>query len=213
MNFEDLTNKDLKEYCESEGIDVDSKNVSKPTKKEYIEAIGKHEAQLNLDTEDFLDNEIKGKSNGVQEKINETENKTEAKSTKKVKSKTLTRSQKRRNQYNTLMAKKRVIVTSNQDNQTKVKNSVQFVTWGNRLLGHQTDRVIFDKPWYIREGALENLRNAIVTESVQDEEGNKIDTVTKPAYIIQELGHLNKTEIDTIAKRQLIRDSSIDSLT
>ena len=203
MNFEDLTNKDLKEYCDNEGIDVDSKNVSKPTKKEYIAAIEKHTSAQNDADDDFLNVEDEGIKDGLQE---------EEKTSSEKEVKTLTRAQKRRQQYNQMMVKKRVMISSNQDNQTKVKNSMFFVTWGNRLLGHQTDRIILDKPWHVREGALQNLRSVIVTESVQDEEGNKIDTVTKPGYIIQELKPLTKKEIDVIAKRQLIRDSSIDSL-
>ncbi len=201
MSLRDMTNKDLKEYCENEGIDVDSKNVSKPTKNEFIDAIQKFEKVQNDGSDELLNISEPEILNVKKENI-----------TKTVTTKKLTRLEKKKKQEKRLLAKKRVIITSNSDNQTKVKNSMFWATWGNRLVGHRTDRVILDKPWHIREGALENLRSSVITESIQDEEGNKVSTVTKQAYIIQELTPLTEDERNVIAKRQTIRDSSIDSL-
>ena len=211
--YSGMTNKDFKEYCEAEGIDVDSKNVSKPTRAEYTDAIERFESGnvTKVVTEEFptiLDddfaNEVKvinssiGEQNGVQEK-----NKT-----KKV---VETRAQKRRKQHNELMALKRVIVTSNQTNQTKT-GGIERITWGNRLIGHNTDNVVIGKPWHVREGALRNMKGAETTQSVQDDEGNQVRFETIPSWIIQYLDPLTQEEIEKIAKRQTIRDASIDSL-
>lgn len=40
---------------------------------------------------------------------------------------------------------------------------------GNRLIGIQNDVVHFGTPWYVRRGALENLRSAVITEYSQEE--------------------------------------------
>jgi len=216
--YKDMTNKDLKEYCENEGIDVDSKNVSKPTKKEYIQSIESFEAGKVV-TEEFetilepevmeaindsfadeviaINNET-GVDNGVQKEDK----------TKEVKE---TRAQKKSKQRKEMFALMRVIITSNATNQTKT-GGLERISWGNRLLGHNTDNVIIGKPWHVREGALRNMKSAVITQSVQDDEGNQIRNETVPAWVIQYLDPLTKDEIKTIAKRQAIRDASIDSL-
>ncbi len=200
MNYNEKTNKELKEICEERNIEVDSKNVSKPTKKEFLTAIEKDDASADS----FLtDNAIE-----IVEKVEEkTETKVDVKEAKK---KELTKSEMKRMQFNELMAMKRVIVTQVGDNQTKLQNKT--FSWGNRVVGHQTDRVVFGKPWHVREGALRNIRAAMVTESVQNFEQNRVDTITKPEYIVQDLTPLTKKEIEAIAKRQTIRDSSLESL-
>ena len=200
--LEEMTNKDLIEYCEAEGIDVDSKNVSKPTKKELLESIKQYEKEQLGDVEEFLEPEtIVEKMDAVDEALGEKI---------PTKPKKQTRAQKRRVQYNELMPLKRVLVSSNADNQTKT--SLEFVTWGNGLIGHHTDRVYLNKPWHVREGALRNMERAIITESIQNEEENRVDTVTKPAYNIQRLDPLTEEERERIGKRQIIRDASIESL-
>ena len=206
--LEKMTNQELMNYCIEEGIEVESKNVSKPTKKELLTAIknaaatsivdGVEEEPEMTDADEFLN---EGEPDGLQEK--------EESKTKEVKKK-LTRAQKRRMQHDMLMPLRRVIITTNADNQTKT--NLEFITWGNGLIGHHTDRVYLNKPWHVREGALRNMRNAIITESVQNEEENRVDTVTKPAYNIQMLDPLTKEEIERIGKRQVIRDASIESL-
>ncbi len=212
--YSGMTNKDLKEYCEEEGIDVDSKNVSKPTKVEYIDAIERFESGnvqkvVTQEFETIAEPEIKIEDDFAKEvtAINDSTGVQENK-TKKV---TETRAQKRRKQYNELMALKRVIVTSNQTNQTKT-GGIERISWGNRLLGHNTDNVVIGKPWHVREGALRNLKDAKITQSVQDDDGNQVRFETIPSWIIQYLDPLTQKEIDKIAKRQTIRDASIDSL-
>ena len=193
MKLEEMKNKDLIDYCNEEGIEVKSKNVSKPTKTELLDAIKKFEAEQMGDVEDFLE----------PEEIEELEKKPEVK-------KKMTRAQKRKMQHDELFPLKRVLITSNATNQTQT--NLKFITWGNGLIGHQTDRVYLGKPWHVREGALRNLRNATISKSIQDEEGNTVRFETVPAYNIQELPQLTKKEIDLIAKRQTIRNSSIESL-
>jgi len=211
--YSGMNNKDFKEYCETEGIDVDSKNVSKPTRAEYIASIEKFENKIGekvvieefetiADEDDFTKEvavvKTLGDTNGVQK---------EESKTKKV----VSRRDKKRSQHTELMALKRVIVTSNATNQTKT-NGIERISWGNRLLGHQTDNVVIGKAWHVREGALRNLKNAKITQSVQDDEGNQVRFETIPAWVIQYLDPLTKDEITRIAKRQTIRDASIESL-
>ena len=198
--LKDMTNADLAEYCDNEGIDVDSKNVSKPTKEEFLLAIAAFEAEQNENIDDFLKQKDEGNTDGLQEK----------QETKEVEPKKLTRGQKRRKQYNELMPLRRVKITTNADNQTKT--SLVFITWGNGLIGHNTDRVYLNKPWHVREGALRNMENAITTDPVQDDEGNTVRFETKPTYNIIRMDPLTKHEIEIIKKRQIIRDASIESL-
>ena len=199
MELKDMTNNDLMQYCKDEGIEVEAKNVSKPTKKELLTAIKKFEqSQFGDNVDDFL---------AADEKVIEAEKL--ARETK-PKNQKLTRAQKRKKQYNELMPLKRVLITSNADNQTKT--NLEFITWGNGLIGHHTDRVYLGKPWHVREGALRNMRRAMITRSVQNEDENKIDFETVPAYNIQELDPLSESEIELIAKRQTIRNASIESL-
>ena len=207
-NFEDMTNKELAEYCKENNIDVPAKNVSKPSKTEFLNAIYANEEDINSEgiytEEDALSN--------ADDFLNVDENNSDENVTESAKQKKESRSQKRQKQWKELMALKRVIINSNDNNQTRIKNQVEYCTWGNRLLGHHTDRFIIGKPWHVREGALRNLKNMMISRSVQDEEGNTVRFETVPAYIIQELPALTKEEIDVIAKRQIIRDSSIESL-
>ncbi len=196
MKLEEMKNKDLIEYCKEEGIEVKAKNVSKPTKTELLDAIKAFEKEQLGDIEGFLDAEDTVDEEDTVEPV--------------VAGKKMTRAQKRNKQRLELFPLRRVLVTSNATNQTQT--NLQFITWGNGLIGHQTDRVYLGKPWHVREGALRNLKNARITEPVQDEEGNTVRFETKPAYNIQELSPLSKDEIDRIAKRQIIRDSSIESL-
>jgi hypothetical protein len=216
--YKGMNNKDFKEYCEAEGIDVDSRNVSKPTRAEYIAAIEKFESgqfkkvvdsepevKVKVEEDDFS-KEVEEVKNGGSE--NDVQEKEEPKAEEPKK---LTRSQKRRKQYNELMALKRVIITSNANNQTKT-DGIERIAWGNRLLGHQVDNIVIGKPWHVREGALRNLRASIIRQPIQDDDSNTVRFEVVPAWNIQELEPLTKEEIEKIAKRQAIRNASIDSL-
>jgi hypothetical protein len=197
--FKDFKNEDLKQYCIDEGVDVDSKNVSKPTRKEYIDSILAFEAKAaqkeEKETEEFL---------------SEPEPATPVVAKKEVKkevSKKDIAAQKR-----AFMNKRiRVLITSNSTNQTKT-GGLERITWGNRVLGHHTDNVVLGRPWHVREGALNNMRQAMTRNSIQDDEGNQVRWETVPTYNIQILEPLTESEINKIARRQTIRDASIESL-
>jgi hypothetical protein len=217
--YKGMNNKDFKEYCDAEGIEVDSKNVSKPTRAEYIAAIEKFESKHFKKVVDSEPEEVEEKieeddfSKEVEEvksavTVSAAQDKEEFKAEEPKK---LTRSQKRRKQYNELMALKRVIITSNANNQTKT-DGIERIAWGNRLLGHQVDNIVIGKPWHVREGALRNLRASMIRQPVQDDDSNTVKFEVVPAWNIQELEPLSKEEIEKIAKRQAIRNASIESL-
>ncbi len=187
MDYGIKSNKELAEICEDRHITVDSKNVSKPTKSEYLAAIEKDEMASN----EFLNT---GSEPVVAKKP-------------EVK---ISKAQAKKDMYNKYMAKKRVVITQNNDSQTKLQHKT--FSWGNKVLGHQTDRVLFGKPWHVRYGALRNIMNASITDSVQNHETGRIDSVSRPAYNVQILTPLTGKEIEVIAKRQTIRDSSIEAL-
>ncbi len=109
------------------------------------------------------------------------------------------------------MALKRVLITSNSTNQTKT-HGIERISWGNRLVGHNTDNVVIGKPWHVREGALRNMKSAIINQSIQDDDANQVRSETVPAWNIQELAPLTEKDIEKIAKRQTIREASIESL-
>lgn len=208
--LEDFTNSELKQYCTDDGIKVESKNVSKPTKKEYLTAI-----KLAANSSQELEPEVITETDELEDEMTDADdflNIGEPVATKVIssKKKKLTRAQKRKIQYSELMPLRRVLITSNATNQTQ--QNLHFVTWGNGLIGHNTDRVYLGKPWHVREGALRNMEQAIITTPVQDDEGNQVRFETKPAFNIRRLDPLSKTEIELIGKRQTIRDSSIESL-
>ena len=205
-----MTNKELVAYCERNNIDVDSKNVSKPTKPELfasIEAAGDLMEEASIEVEgldEFDDSDLDDFLDISDEPAVPTrENFREEKKT---------RAELRKEQHNELMPFIRVIITENDKNQTTIPTQVHYSTWGNRLLGHHTDRFVCGAKWHVRRGALYNLQGMMVAISVQDEEGNTIKHETIPKYIVQELPPLTQEEREAIAKRQLIRDSSIDSL-
>lgn len=214
-----MTNKELKAYCDTKGIDVDSKNVSKPTKTEYLVAISKFNIEKNaessaedlIDTEGLTDEDIDAlqELGDVDDFLDISDDTPVAPVAKKKKQ---TRSEKRKEQWDTLMPLRRVLITSNSTSQTTTKNQVHYCTWGNRLLGHQTDRFIVGKSWHVREGALRNLENMEISNPIQDDEGNTVKFESIKAYVIQRLDQLTLDELQIIGKRQIIRDSSIENV-
>lgn len=197
MEYTEMKNKDLADLVEERGLTVDSKNVSKPTKAEYITALTKDDESVD----DFLDTEI----DEVKAEVEIEEVEAEAKVDPKV-----SKAKLKRMQYNDLMAKKRVVITSNSKNQTEVQN--QTFSWGNRVVGHQTDRVVFGKPWHVRQGALNNIEAALIREPIQNDDKNRVDHVTKKAYIVQYLDPLTEEQLDNIRKKQIVRDASVESM-
>jgi len=193
MTFEELNSMkvvELKEYCVETGIDVESKIKDKPTKAELIDSIVKIEA---IDTPD----EIKELEESVPKKT-------------KTLSKQEAINLKRKIQKSELMPQRRCIIRSNQTNQTPPPE-FEWITWGNDNIGHQTDKVIFDRPWHVREGCLRNLRKVTYRKSVPSDPSAPLSKPVFrdfPLYSIEMLDPLTPKELKIIAERQTIIDSS-----
>jgi hypothetical protein len=222
--FENKKNSELVAFCKENQIKVNSKNP-KPNKTELLDAISGFFASSdnieaipnntdesitidNIIADDMLDISI---SEPEMSSADDFLSEEVVKAPAPVKPK-MTRAEKRRKQYKELMAVKHVIIMKNDDNQTKIKNQVHFSTWGNRLLGYHTDRFLLDTPWHVRQGALNNLKNVKVSTAIIDSEGNTVGFETKPGYVITQLDDLTVDQIKAIAKKQVIRDASIESL-
>ena len=105
-----------------------------------------------------------------------------------------------------LMRMERVIVHDSQTQQTPVPTAT--ITWGNRALGIQNDVIHFGKPWYVRRGALQNLRDAEITEYTQDREsGGAMRTETRKRYLITDVEGWTEEELQKYAMDQKIRNS------
>lgn len=189
MNYEEQTNAELKQLCADLGLDVEAKNPSKPNKAELIKALEIYDGTY-------------------EEEVTEEPGTETAPTNKPAK---LNKAQLRRKQYQDKMKLVRVMITSNAVNQTKAgSDEVQTVSWGNRVLGYQTDRYILGKPWHVRQGALDNLRNSTITIPAQNDEQNKVDWNVVPAFNIVELAPLTKEEIKTIAEKQKVRNATVE---
>lgn len=185
MYDKEASNKELKELCEAVGADIVAKNPSKPNKTELISALDGYY--------------------GVSVDVDETE--PEVVAVQPGAPKKLTKSQKRKLQYKDGMKLIRVLVTSNDTNQTK--QELITVGWGNNLLGYHNDRIILGKPWHVRNGALANLRDRTIKTPVQNEEHNRIDYVTIPAYNIVDLGLLTMKEYREMGEKQKAKEASL----
>ncbi len=107
-----------------------------------------------------------------------------------------------------LMKYHRVVVIPN-DEQTR-QRQMMFISWGNDVIGHHTDKVVFETPWHVREGALNNLRAAKMTKQDVDKNGN-LKVTEIDAYNISELDLLSEEEYKRIGEKQKLRDAAIDS--
>ena len=222
MNYEDMTNKELKALCEKRELKIDAVKANQPTKDELVATLKKDDAEYSQSDEVATDNEVEDE--GIQSQpdpalldtlssfekaaLKEAEAlmTPEAKLAKAQKKAQTARAQRQREE---LMALVRVTIVDQQQSQSApVKNAVYFVGWGNRLLGYMTERIVLGKPWHVRRGALNNLKSVMMTIPVQNDEKNRIDWETVPRYSIAELTPLTKEEIDEIAKRQRVREQS-----
>ena len=186
----DMSNKELAELCEAVGAEVEAKNSNKPNKDELRAALDKYY--------------------GINEQVIEDKEEVETPDFPQAPqsdTKVQTKAQKRRAQYEENMKLVRVLVTSNASNQTK--QDLVNISWGNRLLGYNTDRVILGKPWHVRNGALKNMRNRTISSPVQNEEQNRIDYVTIPAYNVVELGLLSMKEYREMGEKQKAKTASL----
>jgi len=176
---------ELKTYCEENGIVVQAENLNKPTKKEYVAAI-----------ENIEDIEVT-KKDVVEEKPK-----------KKVLSKAEKKAIKRKVQISELMPKVRVIIRDNRKTQTP--SEFEWLTWGNDLIGHQTEKIVFDTPWHVRVGALRILEKATCKISVPGnfKDGKKPTYKKGPMYSIERLAPLTKQELKKLGERQTIIENN-----
>jgi hypothetical protein len=103
-----------------------------------------------------------------------------------------------------LMRMERVIIHDSQTSQTST--AARTFTWGNKLVGIHDDVVQFGVPWYVRRGALNNIRGAEITEYTQ-EEGGPMRTDTRKRFLITELEGWSEEELQKYAMDQKIRNS------
>jgi len=186
--FEELTNAELKEACKDFDIEVIANNPAKPNKTEYLEALNKFK-------------ESQDKLHGID--ANETEEAPKPKKKSKV------RKEQSHGQLMKLdlMAKQRVIVRDMQESQTK--DEMISVSWGNRLIGRQTDFIdLSGTPQYIRKGALNNLKEASMVTHTPN--GNKSPSMKRtPRFVIVETENLSEKEIAELSAQQKMRNSKI----
>jgi hypothetical protein len=109
-----------------------------------------------------------------------------------------------------LLVLKRVIVTEMrtiESYENDDENRCVFITWGNDDVKHHTTRVVFNTPWHIPVGCLNNLKNVEYTP-VGNNGASVSYGATRKAYKIEELDYLNPSEIKDIANTQKLRTSA-----
>ena len=187
--YKDLTNSQLAEECEALGIKkvLGSKNPHKPTKDDYIAAII---AKLNyepLDGEDEVEEEVEAEA-----KIPTTRKKQ-------------TQAQLARLE---MFRKDRVVIHDTQENQSKDKDEMISVSWGNRLLGGQTDFVSLNgQPQYVRRGALNNIMDATTIHHKPKANGNGVSAERGKRFIVTEVAGFTEKELAELATKQKMRNS------
>lgn len=199
IDYNEMTNAELKALIDDFELTVDAKTPGKPNKAELVSALENYRKQQNI---------INGVEEDETEDLDETNDeltpgsKNETKVEKVVPQKLLPREQKKRLQKADLLRKERVIVIDKQHTQTRIPAIT--VTWGNKLIGIQTDVIDLksNKPQYVRRGALANLRTCTFTYSYQEEEFAPVKQVTEERFEIRELEGLTEDEIADLAIKQ-----------
>ena len=199
IDYNEMTNAELKALIDDFELTVDAKTPGKPNKAELVSALENYRKQQNI---------INGVEEDETEDLDETNDeltpgsKNETKVEKVVPQKLLPREQKKRLQKADLLRKERVIVIDKQHTQTRIPAIT--VTWGNKLIGIQTDVIDLksNKPQYVRRGALANLRACTFTYSYQEEEFAPVKQVTEERFEIRELDGLSEDEIADLAIKQ-----------
>lgn len=199
IDYNEMTNAELKALIDDFELTVDAKTPGKPNKAELVSALENYRKQQNI---------INGVEEDETEDLDETNDeltpgsKNETKVEKVVSQKLLPREQKKRLQKADLLRKERVIVIDKQHTQTRIPAIT--VTWGNKLIGIQTDVIDLksNKPQYVRRGALANLRACTFTYSYQEEEFAPVRQITEERFEIRELEGLTEDEIADLAIKQ-----------
>ena len=185
VNYEEMTNAELKALVDDFELTVEAKTPGKPNKAELIAAIVKF--KKGQDAINGIEEEEETLAN-----IDDSENDELESSPKVVKplpQRLLPIEIRKALQKADLLRKERVIIFDKQHTQTKMP--VIMVTWGNKLVGIHTDVVNLQsgKPQYIRRGALANLRLATFSYSYQEDEFSPVK-------------HLTEEEIEVLAAQQ-----------
>jgi len=162
-----------------------AKDPETPIKREIIEEIKREEKQIDS----FMNTKPAGSEQPVK---------------KKKKRKTA------RELKQELLALKRVIVTELRkpmNFQNDDSNRVEFITWGNEVVGTHTNRVVFNTPWMLPVGCIRNLEN--VMYSPIDNKRSTVPRALPPtrAYKIEYLDLPSEQELKQIAERQKLREA------
>jgi hypothetical protein len=182
--FKELTNAQLKEECEAQGIkSIPAKKPGQPNKDEYLAAIT---SKLSYGADVAVEGEPKDEKPVV----------AKAKQTPAQ----LARLE--------AFRKDRVTVHDVQENQSKDKDELLPVSWGNLLLGGQTDMVALNgAPQYLRRGAINNLLEAYTTVHKPKPNGNGVITERVKRFIVTPVTGLTEAELAELGRKQSLRNS------
>jgi len=186
--FKDLTNAQLKEECQAQGItNIPAKSPGKPNKDEYLAAIA-NKLSYGGEDEPVITAEDVAASRG----------------------KAPVRRPKTRAQLDRLemFRKDRVIVHDVQDNQSKDKDETISISWGNIVLGGQTDLVSMNgNPQYVRRGAINNLLSSTTVVHKPRANGNGVDSEVVPRFIVTEVAGMTPEELKDLITKQSMRNA------
>jgi len=179
-SIEEFTNKQLLEIASKDyGIEYfsDAKNPHKPNKQEIADAIN-----------DFIDNSLDFKA------------KPKAPAKKKKTASDIKKE---------LLALHRVEITELrkiESFENDDSNRCVFITWGNDVVGHVTNRVVFNTPWMLPIGCIENLKS-VEYSPVSNKGSVPVTLSPRPAYRVVDLGLPSEEELKAIATRQRLREA------
>lgn len=203
--FEEMTSKELLALMNDFDLSIEGKHESKYSKADMVEALNKYKYAMDngidpdaKEPEEEFDEELVA---STKQKVATTKPSVVLKASK------LSITERRKLQRADLFRKEPVIIHDTQTNQTGIP--AMYVTWGNGLIGHQTDIVNLesDQPQYLRRGALQNLRAVMLHESKQDEAGGQIRTVSRPRFSIIPTEGLSEEELKVLAEQQRMRNA------
>jgi len=187
--LKELPREELVEMAEMLHIKTpDAINPSKPNKTELATVIAEHQAKVDAE---------RAEEDGELITIPKTEGRI-------APTKTFTRAQLNKMD---VMRKIRVIIHDNQATQTK--EDTVTVSWGNRAIGGQTDLIsLGGEPQYVRQGALNNLRDAMTTiQTLKSGPAGGVQKVRKPRFVVVEVEGLTQDELEALADKQRLRNA------
>ena len=188
--YKELTNAQLKEECTDLGIErvIGSKNPAKPNKDDYIKAI---RAKLSYEPVETEEDEVEEEVDAAAEIPTTRKSQTPAQ---------LSRLE--------MFRKDRIVLHDVQENQSKDKDEILPVSWGNRMLGGQTDLVALNgEPQYVRRGAIRNLLDATTVIHKPRPNGNGVITEVTKRFIVTEVAGFTAKELAELATKQKMRNS------